>query len=285
MYRKYNWIIVCSVIIFAIFIEPMQLFASGGSPDGTQSSLVATTPGSDTAPANGSSTTSMTLTLKDSGGAVLSGLVEVLSIPSNPSAVINPASATTDSNGQAVFTITSTNPGTFNINVTDQGTQITLTDLGQVTFTAVASSGSSSSNNSSATPPCNQQAPLNAPNLYQVNVQNTKATLFWAPPNDTFDGYTILYGLNANTDNYSVTFPMGMTTGAVSYQINALTAKAPYYFKVRANNGCATGPWSTVKGANISLSKLPATGPSPILMSVGLTGAALFLTGMFFLIF
>lgn len=283
MYRK---VLLSLVFVVALFLMvPTSFIFASIVPSASTSSLVATTPGSDVAPADGTTTASMTLTFKTSGGTPLAGDTASLSIPSNGTAVISPLTAILDASGSAVFTITSRQGGTYSIDATDVGPNATLTALGTVTFTSVLGTTTSTVDNSTATASCPQSAPLNAPNLYQVNAQNSQATLFFAPPNDTFDAYTISYGLSASADNYSVTFPMGMTTGAVSYKINSLTPKTAYFFKVRANNGCAAGPWSSVKESNAPLSKLPATGPSPALMSVGLTGAALFLAGMFFLVF
>ena len=256
---------------------------AGNPPDAAQSSLVATSAGSDTAPADGTTTTSMTLTLKDSGGVALAGDSASLAISSDPTVVISPASATLDSNGQAVFTITSTQVGTDSIDVTDTTTSTTLTALGQITFTAVPTSAPSNTSSGSTTPSCGAIQPSGAPDLYQVNVTKTTATLFFSPPSaGPFDGYTIFYGLTQSADSYSVSFSQNQTLAANMYTINDLLANKTYYFQVRATNGCAVGPWSAIRASGYpatALKTLPATGPSDFFMKLGFWGIAVALAG------
>lgn len=291
MRKNIRWIGLLGVGLVVMLLRPVQYAFAGIPPDAAQSSLVATSAGSDTAPADGSSTASMTLTFKDAGGSPLASYTAVLSLPSDPSAVVSPSSAVTDSNGQAVFTITSTTAGTFSIDATDQGTSTTLTALGQVTFTAVSSGGgggggssSSSSSSNSSSNTCTQTAPSQAPDFYQVNMQGAKAILYYVQPQDQFDTFTISYGLTSSTDNYSVTYRQDRVSSAISYAINDLNPNLSYFFKIRASNGCAAGPWSQVRQTNTQLKKLPATGPSNMIMVAGFSGFALLLTGVVFLI-
>lgn len=270
------------LLTFLFLAFPLQFAFAGNPPDAAQSSLVATSAGSDTAPADGSSQTSMTLTLKDSGGVALAGDTVRLVIPSDSTAVISPTSATLDSNGQAVFTITSTQAGRDNINITDTTTSTTLTALGVITITPYSTPTPTPD---SHTAPCTNQPPVAAPNFFQLSSVGSQATLYFTQPPLPFTGFTISYGLSQTADTYATSFSQGFASGVTKYSINSLTPKTTYYFKVRADNGCAPGPWSNVLSTNKPLSKLPSTGPSNIFVEFGLGGAMLFALGMFFVIF
>jgi hypothetical protein len=58
------------------------------------------------------------------------------------------------------------------------------------------------------------------------------------------DTYTVSYGPYNGADTYNVTFNDSDKSGAIPYTINYLNSGTPYYFKVRANNGCMPGEWS-----------------------------------------
>ncbi len=133
---------------------------------------------------------------------------------------------------------------------------------------------------------CGQDTPKDAPNLYQVSVSSTSATLYFAQPTSKFDGYSISYGLTQSADTYSVSFNMGVLKGAVKYTINDLFPKTNYFFKVRAKNGCTAGPWSSTVSTNIKgAGSLPVTGPNNLILGIGMGGVALTLAGIFALLF
>lgn len=133
---------------------------------------------------------------------------------------------------------------------------------------------------------CTDAVPTDAPNLYQVNASSSSATLYFAQPASQFDAYSISYGLTQSADAYSVTFNMGRLDGAVKYTVNDIFPKTNYFFKVRANNGCASGPWSNTLGTNIKgAGSLPETGPQISLFGIALGGVALTLTGIFAFLF
>ena len=133
---------------------------------------------------------------------------------------------------------------------------------------------------------CTNAIPTSAPNLYQVTSAKDSATLYFAPPSSGFDGFTISYGLDQNADAYNATLSQGPTSGAVTYTVNSLTPNTKYYFKVRANNGCAPGPWSNVMSSSSGSSSTatgsttgttpPVTGPTDVLY----LGIAAFLLSM-----
>ncbi len=94
--------------------------------------------------ADGTTSSVVTITLRDNNNNPLSGLAVSLTTSDNR-AVFNPTatgSNVTDLSGHATFTMTSTNAGNDNINVTattSSGTSQTFTNFGSVTFTAVSS--------------------------------------------------------------------------------------------------------------------------------------------------
>ena len=91
---------------------------------------------------------------------------------------------------------------------------------------------------------CSLQPPTTAPYLYEIDVTDTSATLFFTPAGNPNDTYFISYGQQTNNESYGTQFPMGNTTGALSYTINALSPNTAYTFMVRGGNGCKPGNWS-----------------------------------------
>jgi hypothetical protein len=269
-------------LVLAVVAALFPFFVLAGPPDSTNSSLTATT-----VPADGGTASSITVTLIDSGLVALAGDSVSISISGNATAVVTPSSLTLDANGQATFSATSTTAGTYNIDVTDITQAATLTALGTITFDAVptptptlepVTSSDENSTGESSSSSCSNQAPTDAPSFYQVQWNKTSATLFFVQPATQFDGYTISYGLNPSASNYSVSFQQGYSTGAIQYTINDLQPKTGYYFKVRAKNGCAAGPWSEVRNVNVTNS-VSAAGPGNLAMLLGAGGFSLIVLG------
>jgi len=102
-----------------------------GPVDAGNSSVVAS---SSSISANGIATSTITVTLKDSNGALVVG--EDVTLAGNPSAAsISPLGAqTTNGNGQAVFTVSSTTFGTVTFSATSVTDSITVTDTADVEF-------------------------------------------------------------------------------------------------------------------------------------------------------
>lgn len=123
------------------------------------------------------------------------------------------------------------------------GGNLTFTAAHFTTFTAVERSSSSSS--SSAGPPsCSSMTPAYSPHLFQIDTGETSAKLYFTPVNDNISYYYIAYGPQANQEQYGVQFDQGRYEGVIDFTINLLSPNTAYYFKVRAGNGCAPGPWS-----------------------------------------
>jgi len=243
MEEKFTKVLLSISLFFWMVFSPALAYA-GNPPDAGHSSLTATE-----VPAGGTQST-ITVTLQDSSGTPLAGDTVKLSNTTDNTIVFSPATATLDASGSATFNAASSQPGTDSIDVIDTTTNTTLTALGQVVFDPSPTP---------ASPQCTSTPPSSAPNLYQVVAVKDSATVYFAPPSSNFDGFTISYGLDSNADTYNATFSQGNTGAAVKYTINSLTPNTKYYFKVRANNGCATGPWSNVVNSSNQTS-LPITG-------------------------
>jgi hypothetical protein len=91
---------------------------------------------------------------------------------------------------------------------------------------------------------CSNQAPSSAPNLYQIDVTDTSAKLYFAPAGTPYDRHYISYGQGDSSEGYGVETPTSNSNGAIIFTINQLSPSTIYTFKVRGGNGCKPGPWS-----------------------------------------
>jgi len=95
-------------------------------------------------------------------------------------------------------------------------------------------------------PSCGDQPPGNkAPWLYGAIAQNTSSVLLYFTETDNpVNKYVLEYGTKSGEYQYGVQ-DMGVNErNQMTYQVNALSPNTTYYFKVRGQNGCATGTWS-----------------------------------------
>lgn len=106
----------------------------------------------------------------------------------------------------------------------------------------------------SAPPSCNNIPPSTPPDLYQIDVTEDNATLRFAPAGKPYTYYYIVYGYASGEENFGVSFDNQDSDGSISYTINNLQPNIPYYFRVRAGNGCTPGSWSDWLGARTSVS-------------------------------
>ncbi len=111
---------------------------------------------------------------------------------------------------------------------------------------------------SPSAPTCADTRPLNTPNLFQIDTNNTQATLYFAPISDAHK-YFIAYGNGESTNMYGVEFETGVSNGVLSYTVNALSPNSKYSFVVRGGNGCMPGEWGNTMTATTSNSSSKAT--------------------------
>lgn len=126
--------------------------------------------------------------------------------------------------------------------INDSGVELTIQDSN--TGTEKKSSKSSNRIGSLRSAMCAVLSPTSAPDLFQVDVTDTKATLYFAPPSGKVNKYAVAYALTPNTEQYATIFDYSDKSGAITYQIQDLTPDTTYYFSVRGLNNCAPGPWS-----------------------------------------
>jgi hypothetical protein len=229
MWNKYSLLFISNGIFFVIWISNPVLALANNPPDQGHSSLSV----SNQAPANGSSTINVSVTLEDSSGNPVSGNTVSFSSPNDSTAVFNPTSASLNSSGQASFTVTSTNAGTDNITVTDTSSNTTLADLGQVVFT-------SSAPTLTPTPTC---APVISPQITGATSSSpNQITLTWTDTNESVTNYVLAYGLSSG--KYVYGNPSIGTEGTTSYTVGSLSQGTTYYFAIQAVNSCSTSSFS-----------------------------------------
>jgi hypothetical protein len=122
-----------------------------------------------------------------------------------------------------------------------------FTLFGQATVSSSTSSNSSSSSSSSSTtqaPTCSATSPGNkVPWLYGAIPKGPNSIeLYFTENSDPVTHYALEYGIKPGEYTYAVS-DIGKK-GLRTYIVSALQANSPYYFRVRAGNGCATGGWS-----------------------------------------
>jgi phosphodiesterase/alkaline phosphatase D-like protein len=98
------------------------------------------------------------------------------------------------------------------------------------------------------TTPCTPAAP-NAQNA--TNVTSSSFTARWNSVSGAID-----YRLDVSTSNTFTTYVPGYQDlhvgNTTSYPVTGLSARTTYYYRVRANNGCATSPNSHVQNVQTS---------------------------------
>jgi len=89
---------------------------------------------------------------------------------------------------------------------------------------------------------CSDTAPTGAPTLLFLTPGANGVTLNWSEGAGPLTYYLIAYGTSSGADQYGN--PNIGGPGTTSYTVGSLSPGLTYYFKVRAGNGCATGPFS-----------------------------------------
>lgn len=117
------------------------------------------------------------------------------------------------------------------------------------------SSSSGSSNSSSPSGPCTEQAPTQAPYLYEIRRMGAGAELYFTPV-QPMTQYTVEYGNKANEFLYGFSWDATQTGGAVKVNVNHLDPQKFYTFRVRGSNRCAPGRWSNELTIGVSRNRL-----------------------------
>ena len=99
---------------------------------------------------------------------------------------------------------------------------------------------------------CTDKVPTVIPELFEINLDNTSATLFFTPSDAS--SYFISFSQDPSAMEHGALFNLSRE-GVQSATVNYLNPNTIYFFKVRADNGCAPGEWSNILMAKTSLSK------------------------------
>ena len=117
------------------------------------------------------------------------------------------------------------------------------------------SGGSSGGSSSDAKPTgCSANVPVGTPDLFQIDRQGTKATLYFTPVRDNTDRYHVVFGNVAGQELYggiAMQVDADRNNGVLALDIDNLQPGQQYSFKVAPVNDCAVGTWSnwlTAKG-------------------------------------
>ncbi len=102
----------------------------------------------------------------------------------------------------------------------------------------------SQSSNASIAPVCADEKPLHAPDLFQINTTKNSATIFFTPISNTSQ-FFVSYATDPLAMEHGVLVDLHRD-GVQSVTINLLKPNSIYYFKVRGQNGCMPGDWSTI---------------------------------------
>jgi len=226
-------------VFSAFLLLPIKTLASNPP---SQSQSLYSSPGT-AIPADGVTTGTITVNLKDSDGNYVTGDTIALYSTNNSTAVFNNTQVT-GASGNATFTITSTTIGTTKVTLTDNTNSATFTDWFTVTFYS-ASLGCSN-------------IPA-APVLTSViSNSDNKATLTWTDSANPVSNYLVSYGIAPG--KYIYGYPNIGGQGTTSFTVGALSGNKKYYFVIAASNNCGASGFSNEM--SVIVKPLPAT-PTP----------------------
>ena len=232
-YMKRN--IICGII--ACLFLATHVFA-GNPPDQGKSTINGTM-----VPADGLTSSTVTISIKDATGNTVSGNDSIVITSTNSSTSFNPSSVTLDGSGIFYTQMKSTFVGSVPVTVTDSSVNTQIT--GYVYFYQPGTA---------APPPgaCLDPAPGSTAKLISAVSSDAHAiTLTWTDADNPVTYYLLSYGLSSG--NYIYGVPNIGGQGATSFTVGGLSTGKKYYFVIRAGNGCTPGAFSN------ELSAIPGT--------------------------
>lgn len=122
-------------------------------------------------------------------------------------------------------------------------TDFALVSAGKTGTTSTTTSSTTSSVLGASPPGCGKAAPATAPWLYGAIAQGSDSVkLYFTDADGPLDKYVLQFGLKSGDYIFGSDGIGGL--GMRTYLVQHLTPKTMYYFRVRAGNDCAIGPWS-----------------------------------------
>jgi hypothetical protein len=244
---KFQRVLVFLPFLFGLLF-PNLAFANNAN---TNNSIL--TISTSSVPADGSTTATITITVKDNSGSLLSAGDHITLISTADSGLsINGSgrgttnwTAATDSNGNAVFAVNSNNPGTdtFTFSDVSDNPAVSLGSSTNNNLTVTFTVPSSTSNSS-----CSDAVPGSTPNLTSAaSNSSNQITLTWTDAADPVSYYLIAYGTTSG--QYIYGNPNIGNQGTTSYTVGSLVKGTTYYFVIKAVNGCNSGSWSNEASA------------------------------------
>jgi hypothetical protein len=85
-------------------------------------------------------------------------------------------------------------------------------------------------------------------------MSDTKATVYFTPPGMPYDSFYIAYSRKSDAWEYGTELKQQYSGGVIKKDITLLNPNTPYYFAIRAGNGCATGGWGNTMTATTTSS-------------------------------
>lgn len=232
-----------AIVLLLIFIAvaPKNVYA-GNPPDEGKSSVI----GGNPAPADGTTSTTVTVTLKDASGANLSSNDSILITSSDSTTKFDPSTVTLNGSGSFTMNVKSSYVGAVPVTVTDQSTSNTNI-TGSVSF---YQPGTTAPTVTPTPQPgaCTDSAPGSTTQITSVVSSGAHSiTLTWKDANSPVSYYLLSYGLSSG--NYIYGNPNIGGQGTTSYTVGGLNTGTKYYFVIRAGNGCTPGNYSNEMSA------------------------------------
>jgi len=252
------------LFLFLNLLLPGLVFANNADPG---QSTISVSSGS--IPADGSTTATISITVKDGSGNALSGDHITLTSTNDSGLTINTetvgsvnSTAATDSDGNVTFTVKSNNPSpgtdTFTAADTSDNPNVPIANGNgvKVNFTASALAPNAA---------CTDASPGSTPQLISASASGTnQIILTWTNASDPVSSYLLAFGLSPS--QYIYGNPNIGGQGTTSYNVGSLNPGTTYYFAIKAVNGCNPGSFSNevsaVAGGTPTDTSVPTQAPS-----------------------
>lgn len=105
---------------------------------------------------------------------------------------------------------------------------------------------------------------LGTPDLFQIDTSHTGASLYFTPVMESPE-YFVSYSTGPHGEEHGALVRLG-SDGVQRFDVGSLASGTTYYFKVRSNKDCASGPWSSIKAATTrshTSTLIPIVQPQP----------------------